>query len=118
MSSKIDCYLRTHRRAWGLTQNEVACLVGGGNRNRVSRVERDKLPPNGEEILAYSLIFGFSPSELFPRVCGEADDAVMRGAYHLLQGLEGKTSAIALRKRELIEQIKARAIGRTNRTGV
>ncbi len=79
----VQCYLRTQRRTWGLTQDELACLVGGGGRNRVSRVELGKAQPNGRETLAYSLIFGARPAKIFPQFCEDVEDAVMTGAVQL-----------------------------------
>lgn len=118
MSTKIRCYLRTHRRAWGLTQKEMASLLGSGDRNRVSRVERDMTAPNGWEILAYSLVFGSPAPKIFPRFFGEAEDAVMRGAYRLMQRLEKESTPGADRKRELIHRIAARAREEANRKQV
>jgi transcriptional regulator with XRE-family HTH domain len=118
MSLKVQCYLRTLRREWSLTQEEVASLLPKGGRNRVSRVERDLIPPNAEEILAYRLIFGSSAKSTFPRFYAEMEDAVMRCAYRLHQELEGDQSPGGLRKRKLIDQMLARATGKANRKKV
>ncbi len=118
MTKKVQCYLRTQRNAWGLTQDELACLVGRGGRNRVSRVERGLIPPNGGETLAYSLIFGLRPAKLFPQFCEDVEDAVMRGAVRLDKKLQKKNGAKADRKRELIGLVGARATGTNSLTAV
>ena len=115
MSSKVRCYLRTQRRQWELTQVELASLLPKGSRNRVSRVERGLTPPDATEILAYALIFGSSARDLFPRFAGDIDDAVMQHAYKLHRRLERADSAVAGRKRQLIERMLGRATGHVKR---
>ena len=118
MSSKVHCYLRTLRFEWGLTQAELAFLSPKGDRNRVSRVERNLTLPNAREILAYSLIFGVSAPAIFRKLCEETEEAVMRRAYRLYQRLEGDGSPRALRKRELLDQLRARAISSVRKSEV
>lgn len=116
MSSNVTCYLRTHRRKWGLTQAELASLLPRGDRHRVSCVERALTPPNAEEILAYSLIFGSSPLALFPKYATTIDDAVMRGAYKLYQRMERAKTARAARICDLIDHVRDRALKDANRS--
>jgi transcriptional regulator with XRE-family HTH domain len=118
MKKKVTCYLHAQRRAWALTQNELACLVGRGGRNRVSLVERGLAQPNGGETLAYSLIFGVRPAKIFPQFCEDLEDAVMRGAAKLEKKIAKNNSAKADRKRELIDLIGARATGSNSLTAV
>jgi transcriptional regulator with XRE-family HTH domain len=118
MSTKVHCYLRTLRLEWRLTQREVAALLPKGTRNRVSRVERGLVPPSAGDILAYALIFGLAGQAVFPALYAETEDAVMRAAYQLHQRLEPVRSPGAERKRELIDQMFARATGKANPTKV
>lgn len=118
MSLKVHCYLRTLRRRWNLTQTEVAALLHKGDRNRVSLVERGLVPPNAEEILAYQMIFGSSAKSMFPRFHTEVEDRVMRATYRLRKRVEGRKSPEVRRKRQLTEQILARATGKTNEEAV
>jgi len=118
MSSKVHCYVRTLRNEWGLTQRELASLLPKGDHNRVSRVERNIILPNGAEILAYALIFGLSGQAVFRKLSDKTDEAVMQGAFRLHQRLEGNSSPKAVRKRELLDQIKARAIENANQAQV
>lgn len=111
MSWKIQCYLRTLRREWGLTQEEVAFLLPKAGRNRVSRVERGVVQPNAVEILAYSLIFGLSAETIFARMSDETGEAVVRGTFRLYERLEGDSSIGASYKRKLMDQIRVRALG-------
>ena len=118
MSSNVQCYLRTLRREWDLTQEELAALLPKASRNRVSRVERAKSPPNAQEILAYSLIFGSSPQAIFRQFCEATDESVMQGAYRLYQQLEERESVGVRRKRELLDQLRARAVRNASQTHV
>ena len=118
MSSKVLCYLRTLRNEWGLTQKELASLLPKGDRNRVSLVERSLTPPNAGEILAYSLIFGCSAQAIFPRFSEEVDEEVMRAAFRLHQRLESSSLPNAVRKRELLNQVRARAVENASQSDI
>ena len=114
MSKKVHCYLRTLRREWGLTQEELASLLPKGDRNRVSRVERVLTPPNATEMIAFSLAFGLPVEAIFPKLAEDTDEIVMRSAYRLHQRLKGATSPELVRKREFLDQLRARAVSRIN----
>lgn len=114
--SKLSCYLRTHRRAWRLTQDNLAALLPRGDRNRVSDVERSKAPPNAAEIIAYAVIFGLSPRQLFPQYFAEVEETVIRNAYALHQALSDDRSPPAARKRVLLLQMLNRATNRSQPT--
>lgn len=58
-------YLRTHRRKIGLTQAEVAFLVGSKNPMTICRYERDSQIPNLETVLAYEYLFQTPPRIIF-----------------------------------------------------
>jgi transcriptional regulator with XRE-family HTH domain len=118
MSLKVHCYLRTLRRRWNLTQEEVAALLRKCDRNRVSDVERGLIPPNAEEILAYRMIFGASAKAMFPRFHAQVEDRLMRAAYRLHKRVQGAKSPKKRRKRELTEQMLARATRKPNQKSV
>lgn len=118
MSSKVHCYLRTLRNEWGLTQKELASLLLRADRNRVSYVERGVARPNAREILSYALIFGRSGQVIFRKFSDETDEEVMRGAHRLHQRLEGNSLPSAVRKRELLNRLQARAIKNANQAEV
>lgn len=115
MSLKVQWYLRSLRRQWGLTQAEMLSLLPKGGRYRVSRVERGMAPPNAQEIVAYKLIFGSSTKALFPRFCADVEEAVMQRAYRLHKKLARKKTREAQRKVKLLERMLARATGKANR---
>ena len=111
---KVLCYLRTHRRVWGLTQRELASLMGFKSREHVSRIENGKRAPTVESALACQVIFGISPSAMFPHVYALVEEKVMRNIYRLHLALKNTTSLSGLRKRELVSLALKRAIGKPN----
>lgn len=110
--TKISCYLRTLRREWGLSQNDLARLVPRGTCRRVSGVERSLVRPNAEEILAYSLLFGVPPAELFPYFYDGVEEHLIERAYKLDDQLldEGKKDRVKTRR--LLRAALHRATGR------
>ena len=118
MSSKVQCYLRTLRLQWGLTQEDLASLLPKGSRNRVSFVERGLAQPNAAEIVAYPLIFGEQSHTIFRKASEDLDEEVMRRAYTLYTSLEGDTTPRAVRKRELLDNLRMRAIMNTKQREV
>jgi transcriptional regulator with XRE-family HTH domain len=64
-SQRLDNYLRAHRKNSGLTQEEVAFLLGFDNANLVSRYEKRQRMPPVQTALAYEAIFGIPIAELF-----------------------------------------------------
>ena len=67
-SQRLDNYLRAHRKNSGLTQEEVAFLLGFDNANLVSRYEKQQRMPSVQTALAYEVIFGIPIAELFAGV--------------------------------------------------
>ncbi len=114
MPSKVPCYLRTLRKRWELTQKELSSLVPRCGRVRVSDVERGISVPNGRELLAYAIIFGIAPHDLFPKYASDIEDAVMRGAAKLDRRLAEEDSPAASRKMELLDRMAKRAQSEAN----
>ena len=106
------CYLRTHRRVWGLTVQELASLVGLRSASHMSRIEHGKRTPKIEVALACQVIFGIPASAMFPHVYTLVEDKVMWNIYQLHSALEKTTSLSGLRKRELCELALKRAVSK------
>jgi len=106
------CYLRTHRRQWGLTQKELARLIGRKGHERVAGVERAKALPNAAEILAYSVLFGVKPADLFSAFYEGVEERLIEAAYSLDEDLREDTSQRATRIRKLLREALARATGK------
>ena len=67
-SRKLSNYLRTFRRRAGLSQRDVAYLLGGHDSTCVSRYEHFTRSPSFQVVLAYAVIFHLPIDDLF---CGE-----------------------------------------------
>ena len=65
MGNKLENYLLTHRKRTGLTQRELAFLLGCRSGANVSRHERLARTPSLETVLAYEAVFGVPARELF-----------------------------------------------------
>ena len=111
---KMVCYLRTHRRVWGLTQRELAYLMGFESTTHISRIENGKRDPTVEVAFVCQVIFGVPPSAMFPHVYALVEEEVMRNIYHLHLALKNTTTLSGLRKRELLSLALKRAIGKPN----
>lgn len=65
MSSRLPNYLRSSRKRLGLSQEEVAFLLGATNGAKVCRYERFSRRPSLETALACEVIFRTPARELF-----------------------------------------------------
>ena len=112
------CYLRMHRRIWGLTQKEVAGLLGLKSASAVSRLEHAKCKhgPSYETALACQVLFGIEPRDMYPTIHRKVEDRVIRACYLIHHGLEHSSKVSDLRKRELLEMALRRALTRNKTT--
>ena len=106
----VLCYLRTHRRVWGLTQPELASLMGFKTAAHLSRIENGKRTPTVESALACQVLFGIPPAAMFPHAYEAVEERVIREVYERHLALADTTRASELRKRELFSLALQRAI--------
>jgi DNA-binding XRE family transcriptional regulator len=110
MKSKTPInYVRTLRRRWALTQEELASLAGIESRSSVSRIEQGERLPSLEAALALEVLFGSAPKSIFPHCYAEVEEAVMRKASVLHEGLIHSTNPAEKRKSALLEGALSRA---------
>ena len=107
MPRKLVHYLRNERRRNALTQADIAALLGGPWKGRISWYERGAIPPT-EVALAYEAILGKPVSELLGGTYDEAAFNVRRRARDLLEreGTAANTPR-RLRRRHTLERIAA-----------
>ncbi|WP_428150923.1 helix-turn-helix transcriptional regulator [Brevundimonas sp.] len=99
----------THRLRWGLSQEELARLIGRRSHSTISRYEqRGKTPPLSI-LLAYEIIFGVGLKEMLPDLYGEIEDQVIARGNILWGELDGRSDHSAGRKRELLLAMISRA---------
>ena len=80
---KLPNYLRSYRKRAGLSQDEVAFLLGCQSSAHVSRYEHFKRVPSLRTVLAYKVIFKTPTNELFAGAYQRVEQAVRRRARRL-----------------------------------
>lgn len=87
MARRLSNYLRTFRKRSGLSQREIAFLIGSHSASRVSRYEQSGRLPNLRTEIAFEAVFQASASELFGGLFDETARAVRRRAGILVRKL-------------------------------
>ncbi len=90
---RLQNYLRAYRRKSGLTQQEVAFLLGFRNGEPISRYEKRRRLPPLETALACEAIFGVPVSELFAGVRETKEKEIRKRMLELRSKLSVKTPA-------------------------
>src|SRR5262245_14199583 len=68
MDQRLISYVRPLRRRWGLTQRELAFLIGAKTHSAISQIEALKAYPPLAGAIACSIIFDTPTLELFPEL--------------------------------------------------
>jgi transcriptional regulator with XRE-family HTH domain len=106
MSYKLQNYLRTYRKRSGLSQDEVAFLLGCRTGTKISRYERSARRPNLETLFAYEVMFGAPARELFAGVYQKVERTTQTRAQLLTRKLSRATpTPMATRKLHILEAI-------------
>jgi transcriptional regulator with XRE-family HTH domain len=83
----------------GLSQDEVAFLLGCQNGTKVSRYERFDRKPGLETAMAYQIVFGAPARELFAGIYQKVEGKISKRAQLLAQRLsKEKPGLMATRK--------------------
>jgi len=114
MRKRSYSFVRAHRRRWGLSQSELALLLGIASSTTVSRIERSVRTPTTTMLVACCILFGLPAPELFSTLHDEIEEVVGTAAKTLYDALEGKTDKQSVRKREFLEQVLSRLVNRNN----
>jgi transcriptional regulator with XRE-family HTH domain len=106
LSFRLENYVRTYRKRSGLTQDEVAFLLGCGSGTKVSRYERYTRKPNLETLFGYELLFGAPGRELFAGTFEKIGKKILHRAQLLTRKLSRATpTPMAARKLQVLEAI-------------
>lgn len=108
MPSLLPNYLRTHRLKWGLTQPELAHLLGI-TESALSKFESQALAPTKTLLLGVQVIFGEDPRRAFPALYAQSERMIMKRAAAWSIRLEERDDPASKRKRELLSQMIGRA---------
>ena len=108
MDHRIKTYLRPLRRRWGITQKELAFLIGAKTGPAISRIEGGTRTPSRVTAFACALVFGATLPELFPEFSSEIREDVRRRANELYEELQGNPSKVTRLKLDFLEDVLAR----------
>lgn len=102
-------YLRSYRLRWGLSQGELAHLLGWKGAEVISRIEKKQRPPTLQFVMACFILFGTSAAELFPDVAAGIEAGVMARVWEMYERIQGEPSKKTKTKIELFESAIDRA---------
>jgi transcriptional regulator with XRE-family HTH domain len=100
-------YLRTHRKRAGLSQEEIAFLLGIGTGAQISRYERFMRKPTLAVVLALEIVFELPAGEIFSGVRQEIEGQIARRAVLLKERVTDRGKQLSTTKMELLERIAA-----------
>ncbi len=81
MAKALPCYLKTYRRRAGLTQLELAQLLGVCDDTVVSKLERCKRMPNIQIAIGCEVIFDQPAERIFPSMCDDIEQTIAARAH-------------------------------------
>jgi transcriptional regulator with XRE-family HTH domain len=106
MPRTLPNYLSMHRKRAGLSQDDVAFLLGCQHGTLVSRYERARRQPTLETALSYEAILGVPARELFAGAFEKVEQRTGKRAQLLARRLSRRTADPSiLRKLTELEQI-------------
>ncbi len=99
MSRHLRSYLRSFRRHSGLSQADVAFLLGLNSTRSIYRHEWVRRDPALRLALAYGIVFDVCLPDLFAGVHDEVELAIIQRAYALYQRIELCEPTLSTQKR-------------------
>ena len=102
-------YLRSYRLRWGLSQGDLAHLLGWKGAEVVSRIEKKQRPPTLKLVMACFILFGTPAAELFPDISASIEIDVMMRVWQMYEKIQGDPSKKTKIKIELLEGAIGRA---------
>lgn len=112
--TKLQNYMRTHRKRAGLSQDEAAFLLGLSGGDKVSRYERRSRLPSLETVLAAEAVFGVPASELFAGLFEEVEEETRKRARDLAKSLVKGGGNTAQQKLARLSQLTGFDAGDSN----
>ena len=111
-------YLRSHRLRWGLSQKELAYLLGWDRPDVISRIEKKQRSPTLPLAMACFILFVTPSPELFPDMSTSIEALVMARVWEMYERVQGNPSRRTKKKIELLEDAIARADERKRASSV
>lgn len=109
MSQRLSNYLRTYRKHQGLSQEDLAHLLGSGQRSNVSLHEKGERVPGLEKALTYAAALQVPAEELFAGTYEKVESQVAERARELADELSDEDSPRLSQKIETLEELAAPA---------
>ena len=107
--TKLDNYLRTHRKSRGFSQRDVAFLLSCHSGAKVSRYERSKRIPPLETIFTYEVVLGIPARELFAGIQERAERRALHRVRLLARRLARQTGdPVLAQKMEFLRALAKR----------
>ena len=108
MASHLHNYLRTYRKRAGLSQVEMALLLGCQSGAKVSRYEHTARRPSLETAFAYEVVLHASLRDLFAGMYRDVEKQTRKRARKLLRKLESADPADSqvIRKLALLRSLQ------------
>ena len=111
MSHKLKSYIRTYRRRYGLTQKDLAFLLGVKDSAKISKYEKFKKMPGLETALACQALFGVPVAEFFAGVYEQIEKKTSKRAGILQRKMQKtKSSRLSARKAEFLRAVESRQL--------
>lgn len=107
-STRLPNYLHTHRKRLGMSQDDVAFLLGVQSRAKVSRNERFVHVPSLKTAFAYEIILQRPAQELFRGLYEQTEQEIVARAKRLSARANVPTALLANRRKEALANLTAR----------
>lgn len=108
MSPLLPNYLKTLRMHWGLSQPELAGLLGVTD-TALSKFENLALAPTKNLIVGVQITFGRDARQAFPALYAQSERNIMKRAAAWSVELEKRGDAASKRKRKLLSEMIERS---------
>jgi transcriptional regulator with XRE-family HTH domain len=108
MSHLLPSYLHTLRKQWGLSQPDLAALLGVTG-SALSRFENGSRHPSAELVVGAEVMFGHSAKDVFPKFYHDIECTIVDRARALYKSIESKTDTTSRAKLHLLSEIIERA---------
>ena len=102
-------YLRSYRLRWGLSQGELAHLLGWSRPEVISRIEKKQRAPTLKLMIGCFILFGTPAAELFPDIATRVETDVMARVWDFYEKIQGDPSRRTKKQIELLEDAIERA---------
>jgi DNA-binding XRE family transcriptional regulator len=110
--NKSVSYLRSYRLRWGLSQGELAYLLGWSRSDVISRIEKKRRLPTLRLLIGCFILFGTAAAEIFPDMFAGIERDIMARVWALYEKVQGDPSRKTRKKIELLEDAIERAKAR------